>query len=151
MEAFEFMNKPAITVRNDESIRSVVRKFIDQGISGLPIVNEKSKMVGYISDGDIMRFIGKHKDLFYESFFFVGAIRSEDGGFDERAKEVLDLNVMEIAKKSVVKTNFDTDIEDIAGVLGDKKIKKLPVECDGELVGVISRGDVIRQTFELIL
>uniref|UniRef100_UPI0038657C51 CBS domain-containing protein n=1 Tax=Paenibacillus psychroresistens TaxID=1778678 RepID=UPI0038657C51 len=64
-------------------------------MSGLPIVNERNEIVAYISDGDIMRYIGK-KHM----------------------------------------------------TMGEKKIKKVPVERQGVLVGIISRGDVIRHVFK---
>ncbi|HLR52270.1 MAG TPA: CBS domain-containing protein [Candidatus Avamphibacillus sp.] len=151
MKAHEIMKTPVIKVEENETLRAVVKKFIQNGISGLPIVNENDEMVGYISDGDIMRYIGKHKNIFYDSFFFFGAMKGDHEGFEQRAKRVIDLNVMVIAKENVITTNWDTDVEDIAALLGEKQIKKLPVERDGKIVGIVSRGDVIRRSFESIL
>lgn len=151
MKAHEIMNEPAISVLKHETVRAVVEKFIKHGISGMPIVNENHGIVAYVSDGDIMRYIGKHQDYIYEAFFFISFNYGDEEGFEERAKKVLDLNVMDIAKKSVIKTTWDTSVEDIAAVLGEKKIKKVPVERDGKIVGVISRGDVIRRSFGALL
>jgi CBS domain-containing protein len=58
---------------------------------------------------------------------------------------------MEIAKKKVIKVQWDTPIEEIAAIMGEKKIKKVPVERKGVLVGIISRGDVIRHVFKQFL
>ena len=66
-------------------------------------------------------------------------------------KRILDLNVKEIAKKSVQTIAWNAEIEDIAAILGKKRIKKLPVERNGVLVGIISRGDVIRHSFKSFL
>lgn len=151
MNAQDIMKTPVITVSEKDNVRAVVKKFIKHGISGLPIVNESSQVVGYISDGDIMRYIGKHKDLVYESFFYISVIAGDEEGYEQRAEKVLKLNVMEIAKRKVIKTVWNTDIEDIAAILGERQIKKLPVEKDGKLIGIISRGDVIRHSFELVL
>ncbi|MBU5466127.1 CBS domain-containing protein [Virgibacillus sp. MSJ-26] len=151
MNAQNIMKTPVIKVEENETVRAVVKKFIENGISGLPIVNETNQIIAYISDGDIMRYIGKHKDYVYESFFFIGLIKGDHDKYDERAEKVLDLNVMAIAKRKVVKTEWDTEIEDIAAILGERQIKKLPVEKNGELVGIISRGDVIRHSFEMLL
>lgn len=68
-----------------------------------------------------------------------------------RTQRLLNLNIMDIAQKKVIKVAWDEEIEDIAAILGKKKIKKLPVERNGELVGIISRGDVIRHSFKAIL
>lgn len=54
-----------------------------------------------------------------------------------RSKSILNLNVMEIAKKKVIKVQWDTPIEEIAAILGEKKIKKVPVERKGVEVRTI--------------
>lgn len=50
-----------------------------------------------------------------------------------------------------MKTKWDEPVENIASILGGKQIKKLPVERNGVLVGIISRGDVIRSSFKDLL
>src|SRR5699024_8238864 len=151
MNAQNIMKTPVIKVEENETVRAVVKKFIENGISGLPIVKETNQIIAYISDGDIMRYIGKHKYYVYESFFCIGLIKGDNDKYDERAEKVLDLNVMAISKRKVVKNEWDTENEDIAAILGERQIKKLPVEKNGELVGIISRGDVIRHSFEMLL
>ncbi len=71
MQAHEFMKKEVIKVKETDSVRSVIEKFIEYGISGLPVINDANKIVAYISDGDIMRYIGKHKDVHIETFYYV--------------------------------------------------------------------------------
>src|SRR5699024_3921122 len=151
MKAQDIMKKPVIKVKKNETVRTVVEKFIDNGISGLPVVNENNHIIAYISDGDIMRYIGKHKDFVYESFFFISLVKVDEVGYDTKEEKILNLNVMEIAKRKVDKTEWYTNIEDIVAILGERQIKKLPVEKNGELVGIISRGDVIRHSFEMLL
>lgn len=151
MQAHEMMISEVYKVKKTDSVRSVVKNFIEYRISGLPVVNDKNEIVAYVSDGDIMRYIGKHKDIFVDSLYTVSVIKGDEEDFDERIKKVLDLKVLEIAKSKVSKVDWDTEIEDVAAILGKKQIKKLPVERDGILVGIISRGDVIRNTFKSIL
>ncbi|RWR08982.1 CBS domain-containing protein [Siminovitchia fortis] len=151
MKAHEIMISNVYKVKETDNIRSVIKKFIEYHISGVPVVNNKNEIVAYISDGDIMRYIGKHKDIFIDSIYTVFIIKGDTEDFDERIKKILDLNVLEIAKRKVAKVDADTEIEDVAAILGKKRIKKLPVEKDGVLVGIISRGDVIRHTFKSIL
>lgn len=151
MQAHEIMNKNVFKVKEYETVRSVIEKFIEHGISGLPIVDDRNVIVGYMSDGDIMRYIGKHKDILIDTFYYTSVIKMDDEEFDERAKNILDLNVMRVAKKNVQKVSWDEEIENVAAILGNKRIKKLPVERNGVLVGIISRGDVIRHVFKAML
>ncbi|MGX2961301.1 CBS domain-containing protein [Peribacillus sp. JNUCC 23] len=151
MKAHEIMNRHVYKVFESDTIRSVIKKFIEHHISGLPVINDKNEIIAYISDGDIMRHIGKHKDIFVDSFYYVNVLKGDDDEFEERAKKILDLNVLNIAKKKVITVDYHEDIENIAALLGKKRIKKLPVVRNGGLAGIISRGDVIRHSFHTLL
>lgn len=151
MQAHEIMVTQVHKVKESDTVRTVIEKFIENYISGLPVVNERNEIVAYISDGDILRYIGKHEDRIVDSFYYAFVIKGDDMEFEERGQKLLDLNVLEIAKKKVYKVSWDEEIENIAAILGKKQIKKLPVERNGVLVGIISRGDVIRHTFKGIL
>jgi len=151
MKAYDIMNRQVYKVKEDDTVRSVIEKLINYKISGLPVVNDRNEIVGYVSDGDIMRYIGKHQDYVVDNFYYAVVIKGDAEEFEEREKRLVNLNVMEIAKKKVVKVSADEEIEIIAALLGKKQIKKVPVERNGVLVGIISRGDVIRHSFSTIL
>lgn len=151
MTAYKIMISPVIKVKETDTVRYVIEKFIENRISGLPIVNERNEMVGYISDGDIMRYIGKHQYRIVDPLHSVSVIKGDYEDFEQKIRKLLELNVMSIAKRKVYKVSWDEEIETIASILGNKQIKKLPVERNGVLVGIISRGDVIRQSFKSFL
>lgn len=151
MKAHEMMITQVFKVKENDTVRSVIEKFIENRISGLPVVNDKNQIVAYVSDGDIMRYIGKHEDRVIDSLYYAFVIKGDDEEFEERKRRILNLNVLEISKKKVIKVNWDEEIENIAALLGKKQIKKLPVERNGVLVGIISRGDVIRHSFKSLL
>ncbi|MEW8976467.1 MAG: CBS domain-containing protein, partial [Exiguobacterium sp.] len=66
----------------------------------------------------------------------------------DRIRHILNRPVMELARRKVVTADADTEMEEIAATLGSKRIKKLPILKAGRLVGIISRGDVIRHSFK---
>jgi CBS domain-containing protein len=148
MKAHEIMISQVYKVKEIDTVRSVVEKFIEHRISGLPVVNDRNEIVAYVSDGDIMRYIGKHKDLIVDYIYFSAMIKVDKEDFDKRVQRLLNLNILKIAKRKVIKVSWDEEVEDVAAILGNKQIKKLPVERDGVLVGIISRGDVIRHSFK---
>ncbi|SHK23209.1 CBS domain-containing protein [Desulforamulus aeronauticus] len=151
MQAHEIMINEVYKVKESDTVRSVIEKFIQHRISGVPVVNDKNEIIAYVSDGDIMRYIGKHKNLVIDSIFYIAVVKGDNEEFEERAQRLLNLNVMEIVAGKVFKVSWDEEIEDIAAILGKKQIKKLPVERNGVLVGIISRGDVIRHSFKSLL
>jgi len=148
MKAYQSMKETVITVSEQDTIRTVVERFITSGISGVPVVNEQQGVVGYISDGHIMRAIGKHKDIIVDTFVYVDVIKGDDENYENRVRHILNRPVMEMARRKVVTATVETEMEEIAATLGAKRIKKLPILKDGKLVGIISRGDVIRHSFK---
>lgn len=151
MQAHEIMNSQVYKVKEEDTVRSVIGKFIEYSISGLPVVNDRNEIIAYISDGDIMRYIGKHKNIVIDAYYFVHVLNGDDKDFEERVRTILNLNVLSIAKNKVSKVAWNEELENIAAILGNKQIKKLPVERNGVLVGIISRGDVIRHAFNIFL
>ncbi|WP_312093539.1 CBS domain-containing protein [Niallia sp.] len=151
MLAHDIMVSQVYKVKESDTVRSVIEKFIDYKISGLPIVNDRNEIVGFISDGDVLRYIGKHDDHIIDSIYYAVVIKGDDEDFNQRLQSLLHLNVMKIAKKKVVKVAWDEKIEIIAALLGKKQIKKVPVEKNGILAGIISRGDVIRNSFKELI
>ncbi len=148
MKAYEVMVSQVHKVKETDTIKSVIEKFIEHQISGLPVVNDRNEVVAFISDGDIMRYIGKHTDKVIDTFYYPIVIMGDYENFEEREQRLLNLNVMQLAKRKVIKVSWDEDIEIIAAILGKKQIKKVPVVRNGVLAGIISRGDIIRNSFK---
>lgn len=151
MKAHDIMVRQVYKVKEDDTVRAVIEKFLTYRISGLPVVNDRNEVVAYISDGDIMRYIGKHDDYLFGSYLYTAVIKGDNEEFHDRVRNLLPMNVMKIAQKRVIAVDIDEDIEQIAAILGKRRIKKLPVLKRGVLAGIISRGDVIRHSFQSIL
>ncbi|WNR45337.1 CBS domain-containing protein [Paenibacillus roseipurpureus] len=151
MKAQDMMVRQVFKVKEDDTVRVVIEKFLTHRISGLPVVNDRNEVVAYISDGDIMRYIGKHDDYLFGTYLYTAIIKGDNEEFHERVCNLLPMNVMKIAQKKVIAVDIDEDIEQIAAILGKKRIKKLPVLKRGVLAGIISRGDVIRHAFQSLL
>lgn len=151
MFAYEIMISEVYKACESDTVRSVIKKFIEYRISGLPVVNDKNQIVAYVSDGDIMRYIGKYENIVMDFLYYTAAFMGDSNRFEERVQEILDLNILAIAQKKVFKVSQNEKVENVATILAKKDIKKLPVEHNGVLVGIISRGDVIRHTFKSIL
>jgi CBS domain-containing protein len=151
MQAHQIMITPVFSVQESDTIRAVIEKFVQYRISGVPVINEQNQVVAYISDGDIMRFIGRHEKVVFYSWESIGFFNGDQEDFKARIQRILTLNVMNIAQTRVIKVQWDDEVEEIASILGKKQIKKLPVERNGVLAGIISRGDVIRSSFQGLL
>lgn len=137
------MKTDVYTVSEDASLKEVLEVLVRYKTSGLPIVNSNNKVVGFISDGDIMKFIAKQNPRIIDMTSFITVWYDTDS-FEQKLHDLMDLNVMELATTKVVYVESDYDIDEAAKVLGEKKIKKVPVLEDGKLVGIISRSEILR-------
>jgi CBS domain-containing protein len=145
-KAHEIMVNQVITVSENDTVQMVLRAFVDYRISGIPIINTKNEPVGFISDGDIMKYIGYRDPIvsFSDFSLYYTGTWIEPEPFADKIRHLNNLNVMEIATKKVIAVQFDEELDIVAKILGNKKIKKVMVLKDKKLAGIISRGDIIR-------
>ena len=139
----EIMKTDVYTVSDEAPIKDVLQALVDRKTSGVPIINAKQQVVGFISDGDIMKFIAKQNPRIIDMTSFI-TVWYDTESFEKKLHDLMELNVMELATTRLVSVETDYDIDEVAKVLGEKKIKKVPVLEDGKLAGIISRSDILR-------
>jgi len=138
----QVMQEP-FTVGASDSIKQVMHAMVALHTSGLPVVDSNNKMVGFISDGDIMAALGQKAPTGLELAYGLNYY-ANDNDFKQRLDEVMSLNVMELATQDIVSVNTTTSLRQACEVLSKRRIKKLPVLKDGVLVGTLSRSNIVR-------
>jgi len=131
------------TVFRDDTLEQVVEKFIDYRTSGLPVVDGEKHIVGFVSDGDVLRYMAKQDVHFGGESYSV--VLPDTESFTAKAKNLLQMNVMEIASKHIITTPRSTPLLEVCRLISERKLNKLPVTQDGILIGTISRGDIMRE------
>ena len=144
------MKRDVFTIRADQTVAEAVQAMLDHHTSGLPVVDARGHVVGFVSDGDIMKSLADAGqpviDLTYSLSVF-----ADDVAFDLRLSHLMNANVMEVATERVLSVDVDTPIERVCTLLGERRIKKLPVLDGGRLVGTVSRSDVNRSLMTAFL
>ena len=140
------MNTEPYFVRDTDSIREVAQILAANKTSGVPVVDESKKVVGFISDGDIMKYIGTSDGSVLDATRMLYRIPDTEN-FMQRVTDLIDLNVMRIATKGAISVPSGSSLDDACRLLAEKRIKKVPVtDAEGILVGSLSRSDIIRST-----
>lgn len=140
------MNKQPYFVHSTDSVREVAQILAANKTSGVPIVDENMKVVGFISDGDIMKYIGRSDGALVDATLMLYRA-TDDENFAQRVIDLLDLNVMCIATKGAISVESGSELDEACRLLAEKRIKKAPVvDENGTLIGSLSRSDVIRST-----
>ena len=142
------MNRDPYYVQDTATIREVAQILADKKTSGVPVVDANKKVVGFISDGDIMKYIGRSDAAILDATCMLYRVQDNEN-FVQRVANLIDLNVMRIATKSAVAVQAGSELEEACRVMANKRIKKMPVVNEqGVLVGSLSRSDIVRTTME---
>ncbi len=144
------MQKEVITFRVDDKITDVAQILRENKISGAPVVS-KGKVVGMISEADIMRLLEVHSpkiNLILPSPFDLIELplrmKHEYDEIAEGIKKAASSTVGEVMTKKVISISEDASISDAAEIMDSHDINRLPVvDKEGRLLGIITRGDII--------
>lgn len=140
----EIMSDKPITVTGSMEIIEAARLLLDNRINGVPVVDEKGKLVGILCQSDI---IAQQKKLPVPSLFsFL------DGYISLSSMKHLEKEVRKIAATAVadamtpnpVTVGPDSSIETVAALMVDHNFHTLPVVDKGLLVGVVGKEDILR-------
>ncbi|RDB62037.1 CBS domain-containing protein [Gordonibacter sp. 28C] len=146
----DIMEQEAYTCRYDQTLGEVVQIFSEKGTSGITVVDEDDRVVGFISDGDIMKAVAEQKTRSIFSGYSTMLLYDNES-FEDKARALKDRNVMELATKKVLCVLPDQSVGSVADILGKRKYKKIPVVDDkGVLVGVVRRATITRYIFRLL-
>ena len=136
-----FMNPAPAVLKFDDTAADAAELFAKSGTSGLPVVDDQGKVVGFLSDGDLVSYLSNKDAGIIEQNSSLMVF--DNGNFSTYLDELLGLEVQRIATKKVVSVDLDSSIEEACRVLAVHRIKKVPVMRGEELVGTLSRQDII--------
>jgi len=141
MKARDVMTFPVITVRPDASVVDVAKTFVQSRISGAPVLDHDNKLVGMISEGDLMyrSELGTERAHPYWYLEYAGKEHLAAEYVKARARKVADLMT-----PNVVTASPEMSLNEIANLLESNAIKRVPIVENGQLVGVVSRGNLLQ-------
>ncbi|MGN0035586.1 MAG: CBS domain-containing protein [Coriobacteriales bacterium] len=131
------------SVPETASAYDVAKCLVEHGTSGVPVVDDKGGVVGFVSDGDVMRALTNGTSD-KTGMYYLYTVVSEGSLFEDSLRRLRELPVMSIATRQVVSVEVGDSLETASKVLSDTRIKKVPVMEDGRIVGVLSRSVLIR-------
>jgi DHA2 family lincomycin resistance protein-like MFS transporter len=149
----DVMKSDVYTLPQSAHIADALEMFVERGISGAPIVDAHNKVVGFISDGDVMAQIADQVPAFKSAWSFI--VERENADFDRTVREAMARNVMEVATKNVICVNENDDLGAVSRVLAERHLKKVPVvDAAGRMIGIVNRSNItsyaVRQFKETI-
>jgi CBS domain-containing protein len=117
------MEKPVIASTPRATLRDVASQLVSNEFSGLPVTAEDGRVVGVVTESDIIRILMEGKRL-------------------------ENLTASQVMTGPPVTVDVDTPIEEVMKILEKNRIVRVPVTRNNTLVGIIARRDVIRAVLE---
>jgi CBS domain-containing protein len=142
MKARDVMTLAVFTVKPTTSVRDVARLFIEQRISAVPVVDDQRKIVGIVSEGDLVHrseISTERRHPWWLDLMLRDRIFDAEEYIKTHAKRVAD-----IMTKKVITAEPDTPLQEIAETLEKYGIKRVPIVRDGRLVGIVSRANLVQ-------
>lgn len=144
MKAKDIMVQDVVTVKPGATIREIAKVLIDHKVSGVPVVDRTGKLVGIVSEGDLL-----HKEAIPRApaaINILGAIIYYNGveRYNEDFKKMLARTAREIMSSRLITVTEETEIDEIGKLMISRNIKRVPVVRGEKMVGIISRADIIK-------
>lgn len=144
MNAAQVMTRQPVTAGPTMSAREVARLLLDHRISAVPVVDASGALLGIVSEGDLVRRGDVVRDD-RQSWWLQMLAEGEDlaPGFLAYVR-VGDRTVRDLMTREVVTVDDETPLPDVARLLEEHRIKRVPVLRQGRVVGIVSRADMVR-------
>lgn len=134
------------TLPANASVAFAMEQFAERNVSGMPVVDEHGRGVGYLSDGDIIRYLADKHPLFMNTYSLIAL--ADGSTFDDRLRELLSLPVKTVATDKLIALPYDATLQDACTLLAQHKLKKAPIVRNGTIVGTVNRSAIIRYAME---
>jgi len=141
MKVSEVMTRDVIVVRPQTTVRDIAALMVQSRISGVPVVDGEGRLVGVLSETDLLHRAETGTEKRHK--WWLGALIDDD----QLAREYAAAHARraeDIMTKQVVTVDPDADLAFVADLLDRRKLKRVPVVKDGRVVGIITRGDMVR-------
>ncbi|HET9902652.1 MAG TPA: CBS domain-containing protein [Xanthobacteraceae bacterium] len=140
MQAADVMTRDVITVASTACVQDAARLLLDHRISGLPVVDENGRLVGMVSEGDLIRRPENHTERrpsWWIEFLTPRETLAREFTYTHSRR------IADVMTREVITAAPDTPLSEIAELLEKNRIKRVPIVEDGRIVGIVSRANLL--------
>jgi CBS domain-containing protein len=141
VKAKDIMTAPVVTARADTSVQDAARLMVKRRISAVPVVDESDRILGIVSEGDLVRRAEIGTGTPERSWWL--RLIGEPAEDAARFVRTHATRIGDIMTRPVVTIAEDAPVQEIADLLERRNVKRLPVTRDGRVVGIVSRANLV--------
>lgn len=143
MRAQDIMTTRVVTVTEDTPIGEIASLLDKFHISALPVVDDSGRVIGMVSEGDLIRRQEIGTDTRRGSWWL--GLLTERSDLAQEFVKSHGKQARDVMTKAVITVLEDTPVSEIAEILEKNHIKRVPVVRDDALVGLVSRANIVQQ------
>ncbi|MBI2028701.1 MAG: CBS domain-containing protein [Candidatus Levybacteria bacterium] len=141
MKVADAMSRQVDYVSLDARLKDVAKLIFGRGVNGVPVVDNKKKLIGFVTEKDILSKFYPSMQEYVEDPFHSSDFEIMEGKIDE----ILEMPVDRIMSKNPVTVNANTPLLKAQSIMFVEKVGRLPVvDKENKLVGIISKGDIFK-------
>ena len=143
----DVMTRLVTTLRADQSFGEAADTLADKGIGAAPVVDGDGKVIGLLRDEDLIVSESNLHVPTWLNFFGVDfPVPGSQKHFEDELKRMVAATVDGLMETDFPSTTPDATLADVATKMHEDDVTHMPViDADGKLVGIISRGDIVRR------
>ena len=141
MRAIDLMIRDVVAISPDTPVLRLARLFLDADLGAVPVIEDDGRVAGIVTRGDLLgrrRLDGDGERIAWLEFF-IGVPELAETYLQARRQRVAD-----VMSTPVVEVAPTTPVEQICELFERRDIKRVPVVEDGRLVGLVTRGVLLR-------
>jgi CBS domain-containing protein len=141
----DVMTTAVLTFRPDDSVETAARQLSERRLGGAPVVEASGTVLGLLEDDDLIVQDAKlHLPTVITVLGAYIELPSSQRHFEEDLRKAVGATVGDVMDRKAPTCSEDATLEEVATVLHERNASRLPVVRDGKLVGIVSRGDIVR-------
>ncbi len=141
MRARDIMTPVVVAVGRDEPVSAIARLLMDKKISAVPVRDDQQRLCGIVSEGDLIRRISNDADDRRPWWLRMLSNNSQEASDFLKAHGRTAADIM---TKNVVTVDADMEISAVAQKLETNRIKRVPVMDGDQMIGIISRSNLLQ-------
>jgi CBS domain-containing protein len=141
----DIMTRNPIVVKAETPLKEAIQILAERRISGLPVVNETGKLIGIISETDLMWQESGVTPPAYIMFLDSVIYLQNPATYERDLHKALGQTVGEVMTTNPITIPPDKTVKEAARLMHDRNIHRLPVlDSAGQVIGILTRGDIVR-------
>ena len=143
MRANDDMSTKLITIAPDTKVRDAVKLMLEHRISGLPVVDSSGKLVGLITESDLVLDAEPGLPIHLQLLEDLLGVEDPTRHF-KKIRDIGDKPVSALMVKEVVTASPDTPVGELVSLLVNSDFKRIPIVDKNQLAGIVTRADIVR-------